>query len=273
MKPAPFGYTRPETIADALAVLSGEGDAAIPVAGGQSLVPMMSLRLTSFEKLVDISRLGDLQRQEETADHVFLGAATTHAMIEDGRCPDPSRGLMSRVAGKIAYRAVRNLGTIGGSVALADPAADWPACLIALDAEIVLAGPEGERAERADGFFRGPYETARADAEIIVGFRIRKLPAGAGWGVFKVARKSGAFSDSLAIAVRSGDGTARIALAGTTTHAGLLEHASAALAAGDTAGLLEAARKDIARLDPDVDPYRLRCHIATITRAAAEALS
>ena len=273
MKPAPVGYTRPDTIADALAVLGDAGDAAMLVAGGQSLVPMMSLRLTSFEKLVDISRLSDLRRNEETAEHVVLGAATTHAMIEDGCVPDPSRGLMPRVASKIAYRAVRNLGTIGGSVALADPAADWPCCLIALDADILLAGPRGERTEKADGFFAGPYVTAREATEVIVGFRIRKLPATARWGVSKVARKSGAFSDSLAVAVRLGNGTARIALAGTSTHAGLLPRASAALATGDAHAMRGAALEDIAALDPDADAYRQRCHIATVTRAAAEALT
>ncbi|MEP9377427.1 FAD binding domain-containing protein [Aquabacter sp. CN5-332] len=273
MKPAAIDYARPKDLAEACAMLNEAGDAAMMVAGGQSLVPMMSLRLTAFETLLDVSRLEALKRTEDEGSHVFLGAATTHAMIEDGKVPDPSQGLMSRVASKIAYRAVRNMGTIGGSVALADPAADWPCGLIALEAEVILAGPDGERALPADGFFLGPYETAREPNEIIVGFRIPKLPPAARWGTFKVARKSGAFSDSLAIAVLPGDGSARVALTGTTAHAGLLVRASEALPSGNVAALREAARADIAELDPDADAYRVRCHLATVTRAAAEALS
>ncbi|GGF54162.1 carbon monoxide dehydrogenase [Azorhizobium oxalatiphilum] len=273
MKPAAFEYARPADLAEACALLGELGDAAMPVAGGQSLVPMMSLRLTGFETLLDISRLDALKvvRDEET--HVFIGAAVTHAMIEDGKVPDPAFGLMARVASKIAYRAVRNMGTIGGSVGLADPASDWPCCLLALGAEVVLAGAEGERVLGAGGFFLGPYETARDPAEIITGFRIPKLSAGARWGTFKVARKSGAFSDSLAIAVLTAEGEARVALTGTLDHAQLLPGASAALAAGDLAAVREAARAEVAQADPDADAYRLRCHVATVTRAAEEALT
>lgn len=272
MKPAAIDYVRPADLAEAGLTLDRLGEGAMPVAGGQSLVPMMSLRLTAFETLVDVSRLAALKRTEDVADHVFLGAAITHAEIEDGTVPDPSRGLMARVAAKIAYRAVRNLGTIGGSVALADPAADWPCCLLALRAEILLAGAGGAREVPAEDFFLGPYETARAPAEIIVGFRIPKLSAGTRWGTFKVARKSGAFSDSLAIAVLC-EGEGRIALTGTASHAQLLPEAGAAFARGDEASLREAARADIAAIDPDADPYRVRCHLATVTRAAAEAWS
>lgn len=272
MKPGAIDYIRPADLAEANLTLDRLGDAAMAVAGGQSLVPMMSLRLTAFETLVDLSRLEALKRTEDAADHVFLGAAITHATIEDGKTPDPSRGLMARVAAKIAYRAVRNMGTIGGSVALADPAADWPCCLLALAAEVVLSGPDGERCVPADGFFLGPYETVREPSEIIVGFRIPKLPADASWGTFKVARKSGAFSDSLAVAVLTG-GAGRIALTGTSSHARLLPEASTALPHANEAALREAARADIAAIDPDADPYRVRCHLATVTRAAAEAWS
>lgn len=272
MKPAAVDYVRPADLAEASAMLSRLGDGAMPVAGGQSLVPMMSLRLTAFETLVDISRLDALKRTVDEEDHVFLGAATTHAMIEDGTVPDPSHGLMARVASKIAYRAVRNLGTIGGSVALADPAADWPCCLLTLNADIVLAGSGGERNVAAEDFFLGPYDTARDAGEIIVGFRIPKLAPEARWGTCKVARKSGAFSDSLAIAVLS-DGDGRIALTGTSSHAQVLPEASLALASGSATDLREAARADIGVIDPDADPYRVRCHLATITRAAAEAWS
>ena len=108
--------------------LGRRGANTAAIAGGQSLLPMLNLRVALIDLLVDISRLDDLKTVTETPDSVWLGALTTHAAIEDGKTPDIFNGLMRRIAGQISYRAVRNHGTIGGSVALADPAADWP-CL------------------------------------------------------------------------------------------------------------------------------------------------
>ena len=105
-------------------------------------MPMLNLRVALIDLLVDISRLDDLKTVTETPDSVWLGALTTHAAIEDGKTPDIFNGLMRRVAGQISYRAVRNHGTIGGSVALADPAADWPCCLVALDASVARSSAE-----------------------------------------------------------------------------------------------------------------------------------
>src|SRR5262249_60008773 len=112
-------------------------------AGGQSLMAMMNLRLATPGLLIDIARLPELVAVADDADAVTLGACVTHAQIEDGRIADPSRGLMPRVAATLAYRAIRNRGTIGGSLALSDPAAEWPAVLTALDAEIMISGPSG----------------------------------------------------------------------------------------------------------------------------------
>lgn len=275
MKPAPFAYDRPADLAAATALLVDGDGAAMAICGGQSLVVLMSLRLTAIETLVDLSRLPELKRVEETATEVFLGAATTHAMVEDARVPDPSRGLMARVAGKIAYRAVRNLGTLGGSVALADPSADWPACLMALNAQAVIVGPDGERREAVETFVRGPYETSLAGGEVIVGFAIPRLGAGSRWGVAKVARKSGAFADSLAIVVAPGAGAPhRVALAGTSSHAQLLPQVASYLGGApciDPTALRAAVRADLAQVDPDADPYRLRCHGATVLKAVMEA--
>jgi len=273
MKAPAFEYVRPRTLDEALSRLA-EDDGAMPVSGGQSLLVLMGLRFAMAGTLVDISRLPELNRVSETQERVFLGAATTHARIEDGKVPDPSLGLMPRVANKIAYRAVRNLGTIGGSMALADSAADWPACLIALDADLVIAGPSGERREKAETFVRGPYETGLAPGELIVGIDIPRRKA-ARWGTYKVNRKSGAFADSMAVVVdSSSDGPARIALTGTSSHARLLRHASAWAEqnrAPDPAALRDAVIADLEEADPSADAYRIRCHIATVTRALAEA--
>ena len=155
MKAAPFEYIRPKSVAEASVALGRRGATTAAIAGGQSLVPMLSLRVALIDLLVDISRLDDLKVVTETPDSLWLGALTTHAAIEDGKIPDIFNGLMRRVAGQISYRAVRNHGTIGGSVALADPAADWPCCLIALDASVRIVGRNGVRVRARRRFHPG----------------------------------------------------------------------------------------------------------------------
>jgi carbon-monoxide dehydrogenase medium subunit len=273
MKPAAFEYNRPGTLAEATRLLAAGDGSATPIAGGQSLLVLMGLRLTMIDRLVDVSRLPELREVHDDGRHVFIGAATTHAMIEDGRIPDPSAGLMSRVAGKIAYRAIRNLGTIGGSVALADPAADWPACLIALGAEVSIAGPDGRRWESVAGFVTGAYETTLAPAEIVLGFRIPHR-ASLRWGTSKVSRKSGAFADSMAVYVEAAGDEPRAALAGTSSHACLLPRVGQYAknhTTLDPAQLRAVILQDLAEVAPDANAYQLRCHVATVSRAMAEA--
>src|SRR5262245_61563170 len=157
MKPAAFDYVRPSTVAEALAALASTPGARV-LAGGQTLGPMLNLRLAQPPLLVDITRIGELAAVTEEKDAVTVGATVTHAAIEDGRVPDPAGGFLSRVARGIAYRAVRTRGTIGGSLAHADPSADWLTCLTALRAEVVIAGPTGSRRVPLSGFVRGAME-------------------------------------------------------------------------------------------------------------------
>jgi aerobic carbon-monoxide dehydrogenase medium subunit len=274
MKSSAFEYSRPGTVAEAVALLAESDGGAMPISGGQSLLILMGLRFAMTGRLVDISRLDDLRRVEQRGDHVYIGAATTHAMIEDRKVLDPSLGLMPRVASKIAYRAVRNLGTIGGSVALADPSADWPACLMALDAQAVVAGPDGERREKVEDFILGAYQTSLANGEIIIGFEIPQRQS-ARWGTSKVTRKSGAFADSMTVFIdASADGPARVALTGTTSHARILPRAGQYAQDNRTVNaeqLRAAVLEDLAEIDPAADAYQLRCHVATVSRAIAEA--
>jgi carbon-monoxide dehydrogenase medium subunit len=276
MKPAAFDYSRPATVPEAIRLLAEADGSATPICGGQSLLVLMGLRLTMIERLVDVSRLPELGDIRDGARDVFIGASTTHATIEDGLIPDPSAGLMPRIARKIAYRAVRNRGTIGGSVALADPAADWPACLIALDAEVSIAGPDGERRVNVADFVTAAYETILAPAEIVLGFHIPRRAA-LRWGTSKVTRKSGAFADSMAVFVEAGDGAApRAALAGTSSKACLLPGVGRYAAENrplDMAELRAVILQDLADVAPDADDYQRRCHVATISRALAEARS
>ncbi|MBB3770233.1 carbon-monoxide dehydrogenase medium subunit [Angulomicrobium tetraedrale] len=199
MKPARFDYARPVDLAAATAALmdAGANGAAKPIAGGQSLGPMLNLRLARPSRLVDVARLPDLRRVEEGAGGVLFGAAITHAEFEDGAVPDPTPGFLPRIAHGIAYRAVRNRGTIGGSLAHADPAADWPTTLAALGARVHLAGPAGRREMPVEAFILGAFETALAPGEIITGVFIPRCAAGARFGYRKSCRKLGEFAEAM----------------------------------------------------------------------------
>lgn len=195
MKAARFDYARPQHVGEALALLAGEG--VRPLAGGQSLGPMLNLRLARPQALVDIGRLAELRRVEERPDGVFYGAAITHAEFEDAVVPDPTGGVLASVARGIAYRAVRNRGTVGGSLAHADPAADWPTTLAALGARVRLNGPGGERELPLEDFLRGAFETALAPGEILAGVLVPRLSATARWGYRKSCRKAGEFAEAM----------------------------------------------------------------------------
>ena len=148
MKAAAFAYERPSDLKAALALMAETREAAKIIAGGQSLGPMLNLRLVQPELIIDITSLAELKRAERSGDELVIGACVTHGDIEDGRVPAVLDGLLPRVAGSIAYRAVRNRGTIGGSLAHADPAADWPPVLVALESEILVRSRRGARTSR-----------------------------------------------------------------------------------------------------------------------------
>ena len=171
------------------------------IAGGQSLVAMMNLRVASPGLLIDISRLPELSTVSHGADAVTVGACVTHAAIEDGRVADPSRGLMPRVAASLAYRAIRTRGTIGGSLALSDPAAEWPAVLTALEAEVTVCGSVGRRSVKCAELTTGVFETVLAADEIIESLRIPCLSVNTRWGYLKLCRKSGEFASAFAVAI------------------------------------------------------------------------
>src|ERR1700736_4084214 len=136
MKAAAFAYQRPADLNAALALMANADGMTKIIAGGQSLGPMLNLRLVEPDLIVDISGLAELKQVERRGDELVLGACVTHADIEDGRIPDVTRGAMQGVAGNIAYRAVRNRGTVGGSLSHADPSADWVSALSALGAKV-----------------------------------------------------------------------------------------------------------------------------------------
>jgi aerobic carbon-monoxide dehydrogenase medium subunit len=233
MKAPAVDYVRPRSLAEAVDLLTEHGGEAQVIAGGQSLLAMMNLRVASPSVLIDISRLPELNAVSEEADIVTVGACVTHAAIEDGRVTDPSRGLMPRVAATLAYRAIRTRGTIGGSLALSDPAAEWPTVLTALDAEVLVCGAGGRRSIRCAEFTTGIFETKLAADEIVEAVRIPKLSATARWGYLKLCRKSGEFANALAVVVADlTRGHSRIVLGAANGAPLVLEHASRLLANG-----------------------------------------
>jgi carbon-monoxide dehydrogenase medium subunit len=268
MKATAFDYIRPRTVAEASVALGKKGVTTAAIAGGQSLVPMLNLRVATPDLLVDLSRLDDLKLVAETPDSVWIGALTTHAAIEDGKVPDIFNGLMRHVAGQISYRAVRNHGTIGGSVALADPAADWPVCLIALGANLRFAGRNGVHVELVADFIKGQYETMLDESDIIIGFDVPAPRRPLRWGFAKVARKSGAFANSIAIAVLDGDdGPSRLVLGAAGPRPRILTAASAQLRAGSEHQIKAAADADLDSEFRELDAYQKRMHLANIMRA------
>jgi carbon-monoxide dehydrogenase medium subunit len=280
MKPARFEYVRPSTLAEAVAALAGAVDARV-MAGNQSLGPMLNLRIARPGVVIDISRLSELRRAEADDRGVTIGACVTHAAIEDGEVPDAANGLMRRVAGGIAYRAVRNRGTIGGSLAHADPAADWPPVLAALDAEIKVRGPKGDRSLPAGAFVTGVLETALEPGEIVEAIRIPRLGRAARFGHQKVACKPGDFADGIAIVVADRSGRKfNAVIAGPTQPPLRLDRTSSLIARADgwTAGLARDLRSAVAEdlraagRREDDDRYAFDLHQAIALRAAREAL-
>ena len=197
MKPVAFDYERPTTLADAAVLLSQSNGFSKVLAGGQSLGPMLNLRLTQPELLIDITSIAELTAVSDTSDHLEIGACVTHANIEDGRIPDHFGGLLQRVAGRIAYRAVRNRGTVGGSLAHADPAADWLSALSLMGADAVIATPRGSRTVPVADLVLSSFTTVIKPDEIIRAVRIPKLSAGARWGFYKFSQKAGEFAHAI----------------------------------------------------------------------------
>jgi carbon-monoxide dehydrogenase medium subunit len=213
MKPAPFGYERPRDLRAALAVLSEAGASAKIIAGGQSLGPMLNLRLVEPELIVDITGLAELKCVERRGDELVLGSCVTHADIEDGRIPDVTRGAMQRVAANIAYRAVRNRGTIGGSLSHADPSADWVSALSALGTKVTLRSLAGARTLPMQEFIVGALECALRPGEIVEAVRVPAIPASAHWGYVKSCRKTGEFAHAIgAILIDPSAATARVVI-------------------------------------------------------------
>ncbi|WP_454918012.1 FAD binding domain-containing protein [Xanthobacter sediminis] len=276
MKPAPFQIARPREVEAAVALLAEGGDGAKVMAGGQSFGPMLNLRLATPALVVDISGIAALKAAHEEADAVVYGALVTHADVEDGRVPDVGEHVLRRVASGIAYRAVRNRGTMGGSLSHADPAADWVNALSALGAEVEVAGPSGRRWLALKDFLTGALSTALGTGELLVAVRVPKVPAGARFGYVKHCRKVGEFAHAVgALRVDPAAGTARALMGAIDAPPLVLADARDLFGGRIDAGF--AARFDATAADAALhaagvaDPVDRHVHVEVLRRAVRQA--
>ena len=188
MIPAPFEYELAESVEHAVELLDASSDAKL-LAGGHSLLPMMKLRFARPELVVDVGRLAELRYVRDDGERIAIGALTSHHAVAGDATLRSDCGIVAFAAGQIGDPQVRHRGTIGGSIAHGDPASDLPAVLLALDAELVVRGPDGERVVAAADFFRSYFETALGPHDLLTEIRVPKLD-GAGWSYVKFARRA-----------------------------------------------------------------------------------
>jgi carbon-monoxide dehydrogenase medium subunit len=207
MKAAAFDYVKPKALQDALSLLAEAGDSAQLIAGGQTLLATLNMRLSEPSILIDITDLAELKGIALVGDQLRIGALATHTEIEDSELIAKHAPLLKAAAPHIAHRAIRNLGTWGGSLAYGDPAAEWPACSLALRATMIIQGPSGERRISANDFFIDLYTTSLEPDEILVA---TEIPIATSQEVFyfhELARRHGdyAVAGLAAVAQKQGD--------------------------------------------------------------------
>lgn len=280
MIPAAFGYQRPASLDEALRILGSDGGARV-LAGGQSLLPLLKLRLATAATLVDIGRLAELKGVRQLPDgRLAVGAMTTYRELADS--PARHYGLLRDALPIIGDLQVRNRGTVGGSIAHADPSSDLPACLLALDAEIVARSAGGERTIPIGGFFQGPFETALAAGEILIEVRLPAPRDDAGSAYVSLEQTASGYAMvGVAVVVFGGDGRriagANVALTGVGDHAYRARAVEAALVGsnGSTASIEAAAAHatDGVQVSSDIHADRAyRTAMAAVyTRRAVEA--
>jgi carbon-monoxide dehydrogenase medium subunit len=281
MIPAPFDYQAPATLEEAVSLLAGDPDGAKVLAGGHSLIPAMKLRLAQPQLLVDIARIKSLSYIREEGNQILIGATTTHYQLESSELLKQICPLLPLCAASIGDVQVRNKGTIGGSIAHSDPAGDWPAAALALDAELVLVGPSGERTVKARNFFVDLLTTDLQPGEILREIRIEKPSGRFGQAYQKVPHPASGFA-VVGIAVHlalNDDGSckaAQIGVTGVGVKAYRAQAVEAALAGAslDDQTIAAAAAHVCDGVDPNGDLYassEYRCALAQVhTRRAIQ---
>jgi len=282
MKARNFRYVRPASLQEAYRMLAEAGGEAVPIAGGQSLLAGLNMRLSSPKILVDIGNLAELTGQSYADGMVRLGALTRHRDLLSSAIVRAHLPLLAEAAPHIGHIAIRNRGTIGGSLAYADPAAELPACAVALGATLVLGSAKGERQVKAEDFFKGLFETDLRAGELIVEVKFPEVPTGTSTGFAELSRRHGDFAlvGVAALAVlRAGEiESARIVYFGCIDRARVAASVSAALSGAavpleDASPYAAAIRNDV---EPDDTPglrADTKLHMATVlTRRALNSM-
>jgi len=282
VKPAPFEMHLPTSVSEVVALLDEHGDLAKPIAGGQSLVPMMSLRLASFEHLIDLNGVSELNQVSVSGDSLRIGAMVRQSTAEHDPQIVKSAPLVAKAIPHIGHFQIRNRGTVGGSIAHADPSSELPAVALALDATIEAVGPNGSREIAAKDFFVSTWETSLIDGEILTGVRFPIWSGKCGFVVEEVARRHGDFALVGVAAAVQVDGSkvtkAAIALFGVGGTPVRASEAEQALIAGGISADLDAVGKLAAmNLAPSDDvhasgEYRKSVAATIVARAIAKAL-
>jgi len=251
VKPAPFAYAKARSVEDAVALLSQHGEGAKLLAGGQSLIATLNMRLSAPKLLIDLNAIADLSGIVVKDREIRIGAMTRHADIERSEVITKCAPLLAMAVPHIGHPAIRNRGTIGGSIAFADPAAELPACLLALGGSVEIAGPKGRRSVKADDFFTGLYETAIGADEMLTLIRLPAADATARYGFAELSRRHGDYAVAGLAASAMADGAklkdVRLAFFGVDLTPVRARGAEAALMAGDV-------DKAVAALGSDLDP-------------------
>ncbi|MGH7603114.1 MAG: FAD binding domain-containing protein [Gemmatimonadaceae bacterium] len=258
MKAPPFAYAKPRTLSEALELAARPG--AKLLAGGQSLIPSLNLRLSSPDLLVDINGLAELKGITHEGGVIRIGALVTHAEIGSSDVVSKHVPLLAEAVPHIAHPAIRNRGTIGGSIALADPAAEYPACALALEATISVQNAKGSRRIAAKDFFKGLFETELKDGEILTGVEFPAQKKGEKSAFLELARRHGDYA-TVGLAAFASNGTKRLAYFGAADRAVL---AAQAAKAADLESAKQALSKD---LQPPADLHHssaTKLHLARV---------
>jgi aerobic carbon-monoxide dehydrogenase medium subunit len=248
VKPAPFAYKKARSLEEAVALLGEHRDARL-LAGGQSLIATLNMRLSAPSLLIDINGIGGLDGISHKAGTIAIGALTRHAAAERSDVIAKHAALLARALPHIGHAAIRNRGTLGGSIAFADPAAELPACLLALDGEVDATGPKGKRTIKAADFFKGLFETALGPQDVLTAIRVPAAAKDSRVGFAELTRRHGDYAIVGLAASARGDGKGladvRLAYFGVGTTPMRVKNAEAALVAGNV---------DAAVVALDLDP-------------------
>ena len=270
MKPREFEYVRAHSVEHALTLLAEEDDVKV-LAGGQSLIPTLNMRLSAPKRLVDINDVAEMQGIELQDGYLYVGALTRHAELQQSQLVATHVPLLATAIAHVAHAAIRNRGTIGGSVAHADPAADWPTALLALGGEVKVVGSGGEKSIPLDGFQVGPFTTGLGWDEVLIGFDLPALGPNTKWGYYKVNRKPGEFADAIGAVIIGNE--ARAVCGATESAPFRVFDIEEKLSGGATELSVADAREILSGHDAGFDDYELQIHAVALSRAIGRAFA